>query len=94
MSTAMMRRDDLPLEEYIAAVAVSRLVLGPGARLQAPPNLTDEAELSMLVRAGIDDWGGVSPLTPRPRQPRAPVARDRGALAPSRPPPATRCTSA
>jgi FO synthase len=64
MSTAMMRRDDLPLEEYIAAVAVSKIVLGPGARLQAPPNLTDEAELSMLVRAGIDDWGGVSPLTP------------------------------
>ncbi|MDQ1555118.1 MAG: synthase, partial [Actinomycetota bacterium] len=64
MSTAMMRRDDLPLEEYIAAVAVSRIVLGPGARLQVPPNLTDEAELALLVRAGIDDWGGVSPLTP------------------------------
>ncbi|MBK4346231.1 bifunctional FO biosynthesis protein CofGH [Lacisediminihabitans changchengi] len=64
MSTAMMRRDDLPLEEYIAAVAVSRVVLGPGLRLQAPPNLTDETELGMLVRAGIDDWGGVSPLTP------------------------------
>jgi FO synthase len=64
MSTAMMRRDDLPLEEYIASVAVSRIVLGPGARLQAPPNLTDENELALLVRAGIDDWGGVSPLTP------------------------------
>jgi FO synthase len=64
MSTAMMRRDDLPLEEYIAAVAVSRIVLGPGARVQAPPNLTDSLELSMLIRAGIDDWGGVSPLTP------------------------------
>jgi FO synthase len=64
MSTAMMRRDDLPLEEYIAAVAVSKLVLGPGARIQAPPNLTDALELSMLIRAGIDDWGGVSPLTP------------------------------
>lgn len=64
MSTAMMRRDDLPVEEYIAAVAVSRIVLGPGTRLQAPPNLTDEHELAMLVRAGIDDWGGVSPLTP------------------------------
>ncbi|MCU1414688.1 MAG: fbiC [Microbacteriaceae bacterium] len=64
MSTAMMRRDDLPVEEYIAAVAVSRIVLGPGARLQAPPNLTDENELALLIRAGIDDWGGVSPLTP------------------------------
>jgi FO synthase len=64
LSTAMMRKLDLPLEEYIAAVAVSRIVLGPGARLQAPPNLTDPAELELLVRAGIDDWGGVSPLTP------------------------------
>jgi len=64
MSTAMMRRDDLPVQEYAAAVAVARLVLGPGTRLQAPPNLTDATELAMLVRAGIDDWGGVSPLTP------------------------------
>ena len=63
-ATAMMRAKDLATEEYAAAVAVSRLVLGPGARLQAPPNLTDAEELSLLVRAGIDDWGGVSPLTP------------------------------
>jgi FO synthase len=63
-ATAMMGTADLGSEEYAAAVAVSRLVLGPGARIQAPPNLTDAAELSLLVRAGIDDWGGVSPLTP------------------------------
>ncbi|MDO9589706.1 MAG: bifunctional FO biosynthesis protein CofGH, partial [Microcella sp.] len=62
--TAMRAADDLDLQEYIAAVAVSRLVLGPGARVQAPPNLTDGEELQLLVRAGIDDWGGVSPLTP------------------------------
>lgn len=62
--TAMMRADDLETQEYIAAVAVSRLVLGPGIRLQAPPNLTDPGELALLIRAGIDDWGGVSPLTP------------------------------
>lgn len=62
--TAMRAADDLALQEYIAAVAVSRLVLGPGARVQAPPNLTDAEELQLLVRAGIDDWGGVSPLTP------------------------------
>ncbi|KRF33784.1 bifunctional FO biosynthesis protein CofGH [Yonghaparkia sp. Soil809] len=62
--TAMRATDDLDLQEYIAAVAVSRLVLGPGARLQAPPNLTDAEELGLLIRAGIDDWGGVSPLTP------------------------------
>src|ERR1700712_2669411 len=63
-ATAMMRSSDLEVQEYAAAVAVSRLVLGPGARLQTPPNLTDPHELALLIRAGIDDWGGVSPLTP------------------------------
>ena len=63
-STAMMRASDLETEEYAAAVAVTRLIMGPKARIQAPPNLTDPGELSLLVRAGIDDWGGVSPLTP------------------------------
>lgn len=63
-ATAMMRSTDLAVQEYAAAVAVTRLVLGPGARLQTPPNLTDPHELAVLIRAGIDDWGGVSPLTP------------------------------
>lgn len=63
-ATAMMSSPDLALEEYVAAVAVARLLLGPAAHLQAPPNLTDPAELNLLIRAGIDDWGGISPLTP------------------------------
>jgi FO synthase len=63
-ATAMMNRDDLAADEYAAAVAVTRLVLGADARVQAPPNLTDHDELALLIRAGIDDWGGVSPLTP------------------------------
>ena len=63
-ATAMMRQSDLETQEYVASVAVARLVLGPQARLQTPPNLTEPEELSLLVRAGIDDWGGVSPLTP------------------------------
>src|SRR5437763_6201499 len=62
--TAMQAHDDLELQEYVAAVAVTRLLLGPKARLQAPPNLSDSTELGLLLRAGIDDWGGVSPLTP------------------------------
>ena len=62
--TAMRTADDLATQEYAAAVAVTRLVLGPRVRLQAPPNLADPTELGLLVRAGIDDWGGVSPLTP------------------------------
>ncbi len=63
-STAMRHRDDLGLEEYVAAIAVSRIVLGPKVRLQAPPNLVDLAECRALLEAGVDDWGGVSPLTP------------------------------
>jgi FO synthase len=63
-ATAMMGAVDLATQEYAAAVAVTRVLLGPGMRVQAPPNLTDADELLLLVRAGIDDWGGVSPLTP------------------------------
>jgi FO synthase len=62
--TAMAAHEDLDLQEYVAAVAVTRLLLGPAARVQAPPNLSDSTELGLLLRAGVDDWGGVSPLTP------------------------------
>lgn len=62
--TAMRHVDDLGLDEYRAALAVTRLVLGPRIRLQAPPNLVDVAECRALLDAGVDDWGGVSPLTP------------------------------
>jgi FO synthase len=62
--TAMRHVDDLGLEDYRAAIAVTRLVLGPKARVQAPPNLVDLGECRLLLEAGIDDWGGVSPLTP------------------------------
>ncbi|MET0839640.1 MAG: 7,8-didemethyl-8-hydroxy-5-deazariboflavin synthase CofG, partial [Marmoricola sp.] len=62
--TAMRHVDDLGLEEYLAAIAVSRIVLGPKVRLQAPPNLVDLDECRALLGAGVDDWGGVSPLTP------------------------------
>ncbi|WP_243728460.1 7,8-didemethyl-8-hydroxy-5-deazariboflavin synthase CofG [Microbacterium sp. BK668] len=61
--TAMRGVPDAALREYIATVAVARLVLGAHMRIQAPPNLSDPAELELLVRAGVDDWGGVSPLT-------------------------------
>ncbi|SEC21898.1 FO synthase subunit 1 /FO synthase subunit 2 [Nocardioides exalbidus] len=62
--TAMRRVDDLGLDDYRAAIAVTRVVLGPKARIQAPPNLTDLSECQALLAAGVDDWGGVSPLTP------------------------------
>ncbi len=61
--TAMARMPDAELDDLAATVAVARLVLGPRMRIQAPPNLIGD-EFDLLLRAGIDDWGGVSPLTP------------------------------
>ncbi|MFC7327515.1 bifunctional FO biosynthesis protein CofGH [Marinactinospora rubrisoli] len=60
--TAMMHRPDTDLTELAATIAVTRLVLGPRARLQAPPNLIGD-QYELMLRAGIDDWGGVSPVT-------------------------------
>ncbi|MFC9951538.1 bifunctional FO biosynthesis protein CofGH [Streptomyces prasinus] len=60
--TAMRGMPDAELDALIAAVAVARHVLGPTACIQAPPNLVD-SEYERLIAAGIDDWGGVSPLT-------------------------------
>jgi FO synthase len=62
--TAMRHVDDAPLEDFLAAIAVTRLVMGPRMRVQAPPNLVDLDETAALLAAGVDDWGGVSPLTP------------------------------
>ncbi|HEV7824310.1 MAG TPA: bifunctional FO biosynthesis protein CofGH [Mycobacteriales bacterium] len=61
--TAMARMPDAELADLAATVAVARLVLGSKMRIQAPPNLVGE-EFALLLRAGIDDWGGVSPVTP------------------------------
>jgi FO synthase len=61
--TAMRGMPDAELHDLAATVAVARILLGPGARIQAPPNLI-EGEYDLLLRAGIDDWGGVSPVTP------------------------------
>jgi FO synthase len=61
--TKMRATPDADLQELAATIAVTRLVLGPKMRVQAPPNLVD-SEYALMLRAGIDDWGGVSPLTP------------------------------
>jgi FO synthase len=60
--TAMRAMPDAALDDLVATVAVARLIMGPSACIQAPPNLVD-AEYERLIAAGIDDWGGVSPLT-------------------------------
>ena len=62
--TAMRHVTDLDLEEYRATLATARIVLGPRVHIQAPPNLVDLDECRALLAAGVDDFGGVSPLTP------------------------------
>jgi FO synthase len=61
--TRMRSAPDAELDDLAATIAVARLVLGPGARIQAPPNLIGD-QYQLILSAGIDDWGGVSPLTP------------------------------
>ncbi|MEQ4204204.1 bifunctional FO biosynthesis protein CofGH [Actinopolymorpha sp. B9G3] len=61
--TKMRATPDADLQDLAATIAVARLVLGAQVRIQAPPNLIDD-EYALMLRAGIDDWGGVSPLTP------------------------------
>jgi FO synthase len=51
------------LADHLWTVAAARLIFGPDANIQAPPNLSPNA-LEQLVAAGINDWGGVSPVTP------------------------------
>jgi FO synthase len=51
------------LDDLLRTLAVARLVLGPDVNIQAPPNLTPGVYPKLLA-AGLNDWGGVSPLTP------------------------------
>jgi FO synthase len=62
--TAMADIPDADFDDFLACVAVARLVLGPDMHIQAPPNLVSPEECLALLGAGVDDWGGVSPLTP------------------------------
>jgi FO synthase len=64
VGTAMHSAPEPSDEEFLAAVATARVVLGPRMHVQAPPNLSDPAQRLRLLDAGIDDWGGVSPITP------------------------------
>ncbi|RRQ29797.1 7,8-didemethyl-8-hydroxy-5-deazariboflavin synthase [Rhodococcus sp. Eu-32] len=62
--TAMRSAPNAGMEEFLATIAVTRILMGPAMRIQAPPNLVEAEETAALLRAGVDDWGGVSPLTP------------------------------
>ncbi|MFF0789377.1 bifunctional FO biosynthesis protein CofGH [Streptomyces spiralis] len=83
--TAMRGMPDAELDDLVATIAVARHIMGPSACLQAPPNLVD-AEYERLIGAGIDDWGGVSPLTidhvnPERPWPQIDLLRERSAAA-------------
>jgi FO synthase len=68
--TTMARAPEPSAEELLRAIAVIRLASAPRVHLQAPPNLSDD--FASLLRAGIDDWGGISPLTMDYVNPEAP----------------------
>jgi len=62
--TSMRSTPDCGEQEYLATIAVTRLLLGPSVSVQVPPNLSEPEQIPRLLAAGADDWGGVSPLTP------------------------------
>ncbi len=82
--TRMVNTPEPTLEDHLWTIAVARLLFGPAMNIQAPPNLRPGA-LRQLVDAGINDWGGVSPVTPDHVNPEAPwphldsLARETGA---------------
>ncbi|MEC3909120.1 5-amino-6-(D-ribitylamino)uracil--L-tyrosine 4-hydroxyphenyl transferase CofH [Sphingobium sp. CR2-8] len=70
--TKMVDHPEPTLDEHLWTVAVARLILGPDMVIQAPPNLHAPEELAALLKAGVNDWGGVSPVTPDHVNPEAP----------------------
>jgi FO synthase len=69
--TKMAQHPELLLDEHLWTMAAARLILGSEMSIQAPPNLQPDA-LDALIRAGVNDWGGVSPVTPDHVNPEAP----------------------
>lgn len=69
--TRMADTPPASLEEHLWTIAVARLLFSPDMNIQAPPNLS-RGTLRQLIDAGINDWGGVSPVTPDHVNPEAP----------------------
>ena len=69
--TRMAQAPEPTLEDLQWTIACARLIFGPDLAIQAPPNLTPD-RFGALIRAGINDWGGVSPVTPDHVNPEAP----------------------
>ncbi len=68
--TKMADAPEPSVDEHLWTLAAARILLGPDAHIQAPPNLT--GDFARLLDAGIDDWGGVSPVTIDHVNPEAP----------------------
>jgi FO synthase len=69
--TRMHASPEPSMDDLCWTVAIARLIFGPHISIQAPPNLYS-GDLTELIRAGINDWGGVSPVTPDHVNPEAP----------------------
>ena len=70
--TRMAGNAEPSLDDHLWAIAAARIILGPDMTIQAPPNLHNRVDLAPLIRAGVNDWGGVSPVTPDHVNPEAP----------------------
>jgi len=70
-ATRMAAAPEPDQADHLWTIAVTRLIFGPAMNLQAPPNLMPDA-LEAMIAAGINDWGGVSPVTPDHVNPEAP----------------------
>ena len=68
--TRMVDAPEPSVEDHLWTIAVARILLPLDVHLQAPPNLTEN--FAVLLDAGIDDWGGVSPVTIDHVNPEAP----------------------
>jgi len=71
LNTKMSGHKEPLAEELFWTIAVARIIFGPSMSIQAPPNLSPD-NLNILVESGINDWGGVSPVTPDYVNPEAP----------------------
>jgi FO synthase len=69
--TAMAEAPEPSLAEHLWTIALARILFAPEMSVQAPPNL-NAAALDRLLAAGINDWGGISPVTPDHVNPEAP----------------------
>lgn len=71
--TLMRDHTEPPLDDMVSTIALARLILSPEISVQAPPNLADGDEsLAQYIDAGLNDWGGVSPVTIDHVNPEAP----------------------